>query len=119
MAEALAARQSELNRAVNQRLDGMSHKIGATLAEQTKSSMRTCGNLQERLAVIDSAQNNIQSLAKDVVGPAGYSFEQADARRLRTGRMEAIVADALRNGAYEFQAVLAEWHAARLPDLHA
>ncbi|MDO1580834.1 DNA recombination protein RmuC [Rhizobium oryzicola] len=106
MAEALAARQSELNRAVNQRLDGMSHKIGATLAEQTKSTHENLRNLQERLAVIDSAQNNIQSLAKDVVGLQAILSNKQTRGAFGQGRMEAIVADALPKGAYAFQAVL-------------
>ena len=68
MAEGLSSRQSELNQVVNQRLDGMTHRIGTSIAEQTKSTHENLRRLQERLAVIDAAQNNIQTLAKDVVG---------------------------------------------------
>ncbi|KGD86449.1 DNA recombination protein RmuC [Rhizobium sp. YS-1r] len=106
MAETLSARQSELNQAVSQRLDGMTHRIGATITEQTKSTHENLRRLQERLAVIDAAQNNIQTLAKDVVGLQAILSNKQTRGALGRGRMEAIVADGLPLGAYSFQALL-------------
>lgn len=106
MGEALSSRQSELNRAVSQRLDGMSHRIGATITEQTKSTHDNLRALQERLAVIDAAQNNIQTLAKDVVGLQAILSNKQTRGAFGQGRMEAIVADALPQGAYAFQTML-------------
>ncbi|OHV83736.1 DNA recombination protein RmuC [Rhizobium sp. LCM 4573] len=106
MAEALSARQSELNQAVSQRLDGMSHRLGATITEQTKSTHENLRRLQERLAVIDAAQNNIQSLAKDVVGLQAILSNKQTRGAFGQGRMEAIVADGLPFGAYSFQTPL-------------
>lgn len=106
MAEALSQRQAELNQSVSQRLDGMTHRIGNTLTEQTKSTHENLRLLQERLAVIDAAQNNIQSLAKDVVGLQAILSNKQTRGAFGQGRMEAIVTDALPKGAYEFQAQL-------------
>lgn len=106
MGEALSSRQSELNRAVSQRLDGMSHRLGTTITEQTKSTHDNLRALQERLAVIDAAQNNIQTLAKDVVGLQAILSNKQTRGAFGQGRMETIVADALPQGAYGFQTML-------------
>jgi DNA recombination protein RmuC len=106
MTETLSQRQSELGQAVNQRLDGMSQRLGSTITEQTKSTHENLRLLQERLAVIDAAQNNIQSLAKDVVGLQAILSNKQTRGAFGQGRMEAIVADGLPMGAYEFQTQL-------------
>ncbi|WP_165215858.1 DNA recombination protein RmuC [Affinirhizobium pseudoryzae] len=106
MTEALSSRQAELNRAVNQRLDGMTHRLGSSIAEQTKSTHDNLRKLQERLAVIDAAQNNIQTLAKDVVGLQAILSNKQTRGAFGQGRMEAIVADGLPQGTYSFQTTL-------------
>ncbi len=80
MAEVFGSRQAELNQSIRERLDGMTHRIGQTMTEQTRSTHENLAKLQERLAVIDTAQNNIQSLAGQVVQ---LPRQQADARRFR------------------------------------
>ena len=106
MAETLSTRQSELNQAVSQRLDGMTHRIGTTITEQTKSTHENLRKLQERLAVIDAAQNNIQTLAKDVVGLQAILSNKQTRGAFGQGRMETIIADGLPLGAYSFQSSL-------------
>lgn len=106
MTETLATRQSELNLSVNQRLDGMTQRLGSTITEQTKSTHENLRLLQERLAVIDAAQNNIQTLAKDVVGLQAILANKQTRGAFGQGRMEAIIADGLPLGAYEFQGQL-------------
>src|SRR5690606_15148724 len=63
IAEIFGSRQAELNKAIGERLDGMTSRLGHSITEQTKSTHENLARLQERLAVIDTAQNNIQSLA--------------------------------------------------------
>ncbi|MGA1831395.1 DNA recombination protein RmuC [Rhizobium wenxiniae] len=106
MAETITSRQAELNHAVNQRLDGMTHRLGSTITEQTKSTHENLRKLQERLAVIDAAQNNIQTLAKDVVGLQAILSNKQTRGAFGQGRMETIVADGLPQGAYSFQSPL-------------
>jgi len=106
MNDALTARQAELNQSLGQRLDAMTGRIGLTITEQTKSTHDSLARLQERLAVIDSAQNNIQSLAGQVVQLQAILSNKQTRGAFGQSRMEAIVADGLPQGAYEFQATL-------------
>jgi len=106
MADVFGRRQGELTQTINQRLDGMTQRIGATITEQTKSTHDNLRHLQERLAVIDAAQNNIQSLAKDVVGLQAILSNKQTRGAFGQSRMETIVADGLPMGAYRFQPTL-------------
>ncbi|MGR9127191.1 DNA recombination protein RmuC [Rhizobium leguminosarum] len=106
MTEVFGARQSELNQTISQRLDGMSQRVSSTLTEQTKSTHENLQRLQERLAVIDAAQNNIQTLAKDVVGLQAILSNKQTRGAFGQSRMETIVADGLPMGAYAFQQTL-------------
>ena len=106
MNEALSARQAELNQSLGQRLDAMTGRIGQTMTEQTRSTHESLAKLQERLAVIDTAQGNIQSLAGQVVQLQAILSNKQTRGAFGQSRMEAIVADGLPSGAYEFQATL-------------
>ncbi len=106
MAEIFGSRQSEMTQAIRERLDGMTNRIGQTMVEQTKSTHENLAKLQERLAVIDSAQANISALAGQVVTLQSILNNKQTRGAFGQARMEAIVADGLPIGAYEFQATL-------------
>lgn len=106
MADLFGTRQAELNRTLDERLDGMSHRLGSTLSEQARATHDNLAKLQERLAVIDTAQGNIQALARDVVSLQAILSNKQTRGAFGQSRMEAIVADGLPMGAYEFQATL-------------
>lgn len=106
MAEVFGTRQAELNQTLSQRIDGMTHRIGASISEQTKATHENLRRLQERLAVIDSAQNNIQSLAKDMAGLQAILSNKQTRGAFGQSRMEAIIADGLPVGAFAFQTTL-------------
>lgn len=106
MTDVFGTRQAELNQSISQRIDGMTHRIGASISEQTKATHENLRRLQERLAVIDSAQNNIQSLAKDMAGLQSILANKQTRGAFGQSRMEAIVADGLPMGAFAFQATL-------------
>ncbi|WP_188348344.1 DNA recombination protein RmuC [Agrobacterium tumefaciens] len=106
MAETLGTRQSEMGQTINQRLDGMSQRLGETLTEQTRSTHENLSRLQERLAVIDAAQGNIQDLAKDVVGLQAILSNKQTRGAFGQARMEALIADALPAGAFQLQPTL-------------
>jgi DNA recombination protein RmuC len=76
------------------------------MTEQTRSTHENLAKLQERLAVIDTAQNNIQSLAGQVVQLQAILANKQTRGAFGQSRMEAIIADGLPQGAYEFQATL-------------
>ncbi|MDR7033385.1 DNA recombination protein RmuC [Mesorhizobium sp. BE184] len=106
IAEVFGARQAELTQSIGQRLDAMTGRLGQTMTEQTKSTHESLAKLQERLAVIDTAQGNIQSLAGQVVQLQAILSNKQTRGAFGQSRMEAIVADGLPMGAYEFQATL-------------
>lgn len=106
MAEIFGKSQAELNRSIREQLNGMANTLGQTLNSQTKSTHENLTKLQERLAVIDNAQNNIQSLAGQVVQLQAILSNKQTRGAFGQGRMEAIIADALPKNAYSFQATL-------------
>ncbi|MBX8825388.1 DNA recombination protein RmuC [Ochrobactrum sp. SFR4] len=106
MAELFGSRQAELNKSIRDRLDGMTSHLGRSINEQTRSTHENLSKLQERLAVIDTAQNNIQSLAGQVVQLQATLANKQTRGAFGQSRMEAIIADGLPMGAYEFQATL-------------
>ncbi|HTV69900.1 MAG TPA: DNA recombination protein RmuC [Rhizobiaceae bacterium] len=106
VADVFGARQAELTQSLGQRLDAMTGRIGQSMTEQARSTHESLAKLQERLAVIDTAQGNIQSLAGQVVQLQAILSNKQTRGAFGQSRMEAIVADGLPMGAYEFQATL-------------
>lgn len=106
MAELFGARQAELNQSIGQRIDGMTQRIGTTLNDQTRSTHENLTKLQERLAVIDTAQANIQSLARDVVGLQAILSNKQTRGAFGQSRMETIIQDGMPFGAFSFQPTL-------------
>lgn len=106
IADVFGARQAELTQAIGQRLDAMTGRIGQTMADQTRSTHESLAKLQERLAVIDTAQGNIQSLAGQVVQLQAILSNKQARGAFGQARMETIVADGLAHGAYDFQPTL-------------
>jgi DNA recombination protein RmuC len=106
LAEISVSRHAELARAVNERLDRMTHKVGTDLNETARKTHESISKLNERLAVIDTAQKNLTDLSSNMV-----SLQEILANKQARGafgqmRMETIVKDGLPMGAYTFQATL-------------
>ena len=68
MTDQQARSSAELDRAVNERLDGMTKRLGDGLQSQTEKNHESLSKLQERLAVIDRAQRNLTRLSTQMVG---------------------------------------------------
>src|SRR4249920_3603970 len=66
MRDLLAGRQAELHRAVNERLDSVSHHLNQSMTATGQHTVDSLQRLNERLAVIDSAQKNITELSSRV-----------------------------------------------------
>ena len=106
LAEISVTRHGELARAVNERLDRMTHRVGSDLTETARKTTNSIAKLHERLAVIDSAQKNLTELSTNMV-----SLQEILANKQARGafgqmRMEAIIQDGLPKGAFTFQATL-------------
>ena len=106
MIKMLADRQSQVQLAVNERLDSVSHRLGDSLQKTTQHTAENLHKLHERLAVIDSAQKNIAALATEVTSLQGVLANKQWRGAFGQLRMESIIADGLPKGAYEFQPTL-------------
>jgi DNA recombination protein RmuC len=106
MREVLSGRQAELARAVSERLDAVTHRIGQSMQTSTQNTMENLARLNERLAVIDGAQKNITDLASQVTSLREVLANKQARGAFGQGRMEAIVQDGLPKGSYEFQFTL-------------
>ena len=106
MAEGLQARQFDLTKALGERLDGLSVRLGQSLEGQTRTTVENLGRLNERLAVIDSAQKNLTDLAGQVVSLKDVLANKQARGAFGQGRMEAILKDGLPRNGYELQPTL-------------
>jgi DNA recombination protein RmuC len=106
MREMLASRQAELQRAVNERLDSVTHHLNQSMTTTRQSTAESLQKLGERLAVIDSAQKNITDLASQVTSLQNVLSNKQQRGAFGQGRMELIIRDGLPKGCYEFQFTL-------------
>ena len=106
MAEVFGSRQSDLVRGLSERMDGLGHKLGQSMAETTRSTHENLSRLAERLAVIDKAQQTITTLSTQVVELQHILANKQTRGAFGEARMQAIVQDGLPPNAYVFQATL-------------
>jgi len=106
MGQMLAHAQSQLQQTVNQRLDAVTQNLGESMKTTTKHTTEHLQQLHARLAVIDSAQKNITELATQVNSLQGILANKQSRGAFGQGQLEAIIADILPKGAYEFQHML-------------
>ena len=106
VAELSVTRQSELSRAINERLDKVTHRLGENLTASSQRTSESLSKLNERLALIDSAQKNITELSSQVVSLQEILANKQQRGAFGQGRMEAIVQDALPGTSFSFQATL-------------
>jgi len=106
MAEVFGARQQDFARHVADRLDSLSQRVGTTLVDGTTATTESLTRLHERIAVIDRAQRGIADLSGRMDDLTAIFTNKQARGAFGQGSMEAIVADALPQGAYAFQATL-------------
>lgn len=106
MRDLLVGRQAELARAVNERLDSVTHHLHQSMHTTREQTVDSLQKLNERLAVIDGAQKNITDLATQVTSLHSVLANKQQRGAFGQGRMEIIVQDGLPKGCYEFQFTL-------------
>jgi DNA recombination protein RmuC len=106
MAQALAGRQAEMARAVNERLDSVTHRVGQSMEQSTRNTMDSLRVLHERLGIIDHAHKNLTDLTTQVTTLRDVLANKQARGAFGQARMEAIVQDGLPKGSYEFQFTL-------------
>ena len=106
MGEALAGRQTDMARAMTDRLDAVTHRVGQSMEQSTRSTMDQLRHLHERLAVIDSAHKNLTDLTTQVTTLRDVLANKQARGAFGQARMEAIVQDGMPKGSYAFQHTL-------------
>lgn len=106
MAHWLQGAHGKLEQSVNSRLDAVTQNLGVSLQTTTKHTTDHLQKLHERLAVIDGAQKNITDLATQVNSLQNVLANKQSRGAFGQGQLEAIIADVLPKGAYEFQYTL-------------
>ncbi|MTI43907.1 DNA recombination protein RmuC [Roseibium hamelinense] len=106
MAEVFGSRQTDMMRAVNDRLDGMGHKIGASMSQTSQQTHEGLRQVHERLAVIDRAQRTISDLSGQVGQLQSILSNKQTRGAFGQGRMEAIIQDQMAPSTYSFQSTL-------------
>ena len=106
MRDVLAGRQAELHRAVNERLDSVTHHLNQSMTTTSQHTVDSLQKLNERLAVIDNAQRNIADLASQMTSLQSVLANKQQRGAFGQARMELIVQDGLPKGCYEFQFTL-------------
>ena len=102
----LSGRVQHSESSLNERLEGLSKRVGEGLNQHTEKTGETLKGLHERLAVIDSAQKNIAELGKEMVGLQDILSNKQLRGSFGEFQMEALIKDALPPSAYDFQATL-------------
>jgi DNA recombination protein RmuC len=106
MALALAGRQADMARAVNERLDSVTHRVGQSMEQTTRNTMDSLRALHERLGIIDNAHKNLTDLTSQVTTLRDVLANKQSRGAFGQARMEAIVQDGMPKGSYEFQFTL-------------
>jgi DNA recombination protein RmuC len=106
MGKWLQGAHGQLQKSVNERLDAVSQNLGVSVQTAAKHTTDNLQKLNERLAVIDTAQKNITELATQVSSLQGVLSNKQSRGAFGQGQLEAIVADLLPRSAYEFQYTL-------------
>jgi DNA recombination protein RmuC len=106
MAEVFGSRQNDFVRLISERIDGLQHRVGQGLEASTRHQSENLSKLNERLAVIDAAQQNLSNLTGELVGLKDILANKQSRGAYGQGRMEAIIRDGLPANAFEFQATL-------------
>lgn len=113
MTEVIAQRQSDLARAVSERLDATSHRLGETLTTAARATHENLTRLAERLVMVEQAEKSLSDLSSQVMSLRETLANKQARGAFGQARMEAIVADGLPRGSFAFQYTLSN---GRRPD---
>ncbi len=98
--------QSELSKALQERLDNVGQRMGSSLAEAATKTAKSIGEIQTRLSVIDDAQKNILELSGEIVGLQNILSNKQARGAFGEVQLKDLVSSILPPNAYKFQATL-------------
>ncbi len=106
MTEVLSQRQSELARAVSERLDSTSHRLGESFNTAARATHESLTTLAERLLLVEKAERSLTDLSSQVLSLRDTLSNKQARGAFGQARMEAIVADGLPKDSFAFQYTL-------------
>jgi DNA recombination protein RmuC len=106
MIELLSKGQSQMQHVMNERLETVTQRVGQSLETTKQHTVDSLQKLNERLAVIDSAQKNLTDLTSQVTSLRDVLSNKQARGAFGQGRMEVIVRDGLPKSCYAFQFTL-------------
>lgn len=106
MGERLQSQERAITKTLEERLSFLQSRMGDGMLEQTKATAKHMATLQERLAVIDTAQRNITDLSQQMVGLQDILSNKQTRGAFGEVQLEMLVTNALPPSAYQFQATL-------------
>lgn len=105
-AEDASTREEKLRHSLDTRLDQVSHKVGVSLNETQERSAKNLKDLHERLALIDRAQKNIETLSGEVSGLQSLLSNKQARGAFGEKQMQDLIENYLPPNSYTFQATL-------------
>ncbi len=106
MAEESAKRELMLRESLDQRLDNVSERVGKSIVETQERNSENLKQLHERLALIDRAQKNIETLSGEVSGLQNLLSNKQARGAFGEKQMQDLISDYLPPKTYSFQATL-------------
>ncbi len=104
--DASAKSQESLRKTVDERLDSVAKRLGDGLTATSKTTTESLAKLNERLALIDRAQKNIETLSGEVSGLQALLANKQSRGAFGEIQMQDIVKNYMPPNAFEFQSTL-------------
>ena len=98
--------QMQMMQTMERRLEQVQHHMGESLQGSATRTARSLGELQQRLATIDKAQENIEKLSGDVLSLQDILSNKQTRGAFGEIQLHDIVVKALPPDSYKFQATL-------------
>jgi DNA recombination protein RmuC len=106
--EALRNQERALAKSVEEKLLGMTQRVGETLEKNDKNQKTTLNELRERLVRIDTAQKNLTELSSQVVGLQEILSNKQARGAFGEVQLQDLVESVMPPGSYSFQATVGD-----------
>ena len=106
MAEDSAARENKLRESLDTRLNHVSERVGKSIEATQEKNSSSLKHLHERLALIDRAQKNIETLSGEVSGLQSLLSNKQSRGAFGEKQMQDLISNYLPKNGYSFQHTL-------------
>ena len=106
MAEDSATRETQLRESLDTRLNKVSERVGQSIEATQERNSVSLKQLHERLALIDRAQKNIETLSGEVAGLQSLLSNKQSRGAFGEKQMQDLISNYLPSNAYSFQHTL-------------